>query len=178
MAPICKFWQQGYCKNGGTRHQNNTNIRSSLELEKKKRKEKVKDEKKQRQQLTMSINLASCRFEHTNANANPFASNSNRFSALNAGGSSNSNSNSNSYKPQENPYKITKDSIKTDLTDERPRWILSCYGPGRDAPEQLFGGHSREQSLEEVMLHIRSSGNEQQAVRNFMVSFLSATSVD
>ncbi|XXH02091.1 hypothetical protein Hte_008457 [Hypoxylon texense] len=137
MAPICKFWQQGYCKNGESKWRRNY------------------------QQLTMSINVASCRFEHTNANANPFASNSNRFSALNPGGSSNNNSNH--YKPQENPYKITKDSIKTDLSDERPQWILSCYGPGKDAPEQLFGGYPREQSLEEVMLYIRGSGNEQQA---------------
>ncbi|KAI1139447.1 hypothetical protein F5Y05DRAFT_381964 [Hypoxylon sp. FL0543] len=118
MAPTCRFWQQGNCRNG-----------------------------------------ASCRFEHpgANMNPNPFgapSSNTNRFSALNntAGGRS-----------QEIPYKLSKDAIKLDLTGERPAWLLSCYGPGRDAPEQLFGGYPREQSLEEVMVYIRGSSNQQQA---------------
>ncbi|KAK7754412.1 hypothetical protein SLS62_003705 [Diatrype stigma] len=61
-------------------------------------------------------------------------------------------------------YKVTKESIKIDLADERPSWILSCYGPGRDAPEQLFGGYPREQSLEEVRLYITESANPQQAL--------------
>ncbi|KAI0593962.1 hypothetical protein F4775DRAFT_575584 [Biscogniauxia sp. FL1348] len=122
MAPLCKFWQQGNCRNG-----------------------------------------ASCRFEHPGANSNPFGTpntnnnnNNNRFNALNTGGN----------RPQDgpNPYKITKEGIKVDLADERPTWILSCYGPGRDAPEQLFGGYPREQSLEEVMVYIRGSGNQQQAM--------------
>ncbi|KAI1499095.1 hypothetical protein F5X99DRAFT_391215 [Biscogniauxia marginata] len=118
MAPLCKFWQQGNCRNG-----------------------------------------ANCRFEHPGANSNPFGapnSNTNRFSALNNGGN----------RPQENvnPYKITKDGIKVDLADECPTWILSCYGPGRDAPEQLFGGYPREQSLEEVMVYIRGSSDQQQAM--------------
>ncbi|KAI1763241.1 hypothetical protein GGR53DRAFT_373859 [Hypoxylon sp. FL1150] len=102
---------------------------------------------------------ASCRYEHPSANANPFSSNTNRFSALSAGGG-----HGNNYKPQDNPYKLTKDIIKLDLADDRPRWILSSYGPGKDAPEQLFGGYPREQSLEEVMMYIRASGNEQQAM--------------
>ncbi|KAI0108824.1 hypothetical protein F4776DRAFT_657390 [Hypoxylon sp. NC0597] len=120
MAPICRFWQQGNCRNG-----------------------------------------TSCRFEHpgvnTNPNPNPFGapnSNTNRFSALNNAGGSRS---------QEIPYRLSKDAIKLDLTVERPSWLLSCYGPGRDAPEQLFGGYPREQSLEEVMVYIRSSSNQQQA---------------
>ncbi|KAI0179617.1 hypothetical protein GGR52DRAFT_206525 [Hypoxylon sp. FL1284] len=124
MAPLCKFWQQGYCRNG-----------------------------------------ASCRFEHPNPNpnANSFASNTNRFSALNSGNKNNYNSNNN-YRAQDNTYSVTKDGIKSDLTIERPQWILSCYGPGRDSPAQLFGGYPREQSLEEIMLYIRGSGNEQQAM--------------
>ncbi|KAI1640809.1 hypothetical protein F4809DRAFT_588854 [Biscogniauxia mediterranea] len=118
MAPLCKFWQQGNCRNG-----------------------------------------ASCRFEHPGANSNPFGApnaNTNRFNALNTGGN----------RPQDgaNPYKITKEGIKVDLADERPTWILSCYGPGRDAPEQLFGGYPREQSLEEVMVYMRGSSNQQQAM--------------
>ncbi|KAI1456117.1 hypothetical protein F4805DRAFT_433903 [Annulohypoxylon moriforme] len=125
MPPLCKFWQQGYCRNG-----------------------------------------ASCRFDHPGDNApasNPFGapnSNANRFSALNSGGGGN--------KPQENPYKITADIIKGDLLVERPPWPLSCYGPGREAPEQLFGGYPREQSLEEVMVYIKSASNQQQAESEIM----------
>ncbi|KAI0450991.1 hypothetical protein F5B21DRAFT_397450 [Xylaria acuta] len=115
MAPLCRFYQQGNCRNG-----------------------------------------ANCRFEHpgVNTDSNPFSAG--RFGAL-------SNT---SARPQDgaNPYKVTKESIKVDLAEERPTWILSCYGPGKEAPEQLFGGYPREQSLEEVMLHIRGSANPQQAL--------------
>ncbi|KAI1109924.1 hypothetical protein F5Y14DRAFT_430615 [Nemania sp. NC0429] len=114
MAPLCKFYQQGNCRNG-----------------------------------------ASCRFEHPGAETNPFgAPNTNRFNALNKDGTT--------------PYKITKDSIKVDLAEERPSWILSCYGPGKDAPEQLFGGYPREQSLEEVMMYVKGSANQQQALSEVM----------
>ncbi|KAI0115404.1 hypothetical protein F4814DRAFT_320840 [Daldinia grandis] len=104
-------------------------------------------------------NDTACRFEHpgANTNANPFgapSSNTNRFNALSAGANRN----------QENPYRITGDIIRTDLGFERPSWMLSCYGPGRDAPEQLFGGYPREQSPEEVMLYVRGSSNQQQAM--------------
>ena len=34
----------------------------------------------------------------------------------------------------------------------RPDWVFSCYGPGRNAPKQLFGGPQREQSFEELRL--------------------------
>ncbi|AEO68441.1 uncharacterized protein THITE_2117979 [Thermothielavioides terrestris NRRL 8126] len=52
------------------------------------------------------------------------------------------------------PYPgLTADAIQRDLTSELPQWILSCYGPGRDAPEQLWGGYPREQSFEEIRLH-------------------------
>ncbi|GAW22593.1 hypothetical protein ANO14919_121330 [Xylariales sp. No.14919] len=117
MAPLCRFYQQGNCRNG-----------------------------------------VNCRFEHpgANANSNPFGGpGGNRFNALNT----------TSTRPQDgtNPYKVTKESIKIDLAEERPTWILSCYGPGKEAPEQLFGGYPREQSLEEVMVHIRGAANQQQA---------------
>lgn len=65
------------------------------------------------------------------------------------------------------PYSLDKDQIVTDLSSERPQWILSAYGPGRQAPIQLFGGPGREQSFEEMrLLHYMgmASGNPQQAV--------------
>lgn len=65
------------------------------------------------------------------------------------------------------PYALSKETIVKDLTSEAPQWILSAYGPGRDAPEQLFGGNLREQSVEEMRLvHMmaEASGNPQQAV--------------
>lgn len=64
-------------------------------------------------------------------------------------------------------YNINADTIEKDLTTEVPQWILSAYAPGRDAPEQLFGGFPREQSFEELRLHFmmgKAAGNEQQAV--------------
>lgn len=51
--------------------------------------------------------------------------------------------------------------------NELPTWILSCYGPGKDAPEQLFGGYPREQSFEEIRLHFMQgamAGNPAKAV--------------
>lgn len=65
------------------------------------------------------------------------------------------------------PYMLDKNAILTDLTSEKPQWILSAYGPGRNAPAQLFGGLPREQSFEEMrLLHYMglASGNPQQAV--------------
>ncbi|KAI1821178.1 hypothetical protein F4861DRAFT_483898 [Xylaria intraflava] len=119
MAPICRFYQRGDCRNG-----------------------------------------ANCRFEHPGANTSANAFDTNRFNVFNSA----------SAKPQDatNPYKVTKESIRVDLADERPTWILSCYGPGKGAPEQLFGGYPREQSLEEVMLYIRGSANQQQAISEVM----------
>jgi len=62
---------------------------------------------------------------------------------------------------------LTEEIVQRDLTSELPGWILSCYGPGRDAPEQLFGGNPREQSFEEMRLHYMQgamNGNPQAAV--------------
>ena len=66
------------------------------------------------------------------------------------------------------PYSLSKDTIEKDLREEAPQWILSCYGPGRDAPEQLFGGYPREQSTDEIRLHYEKgvqAGKQQEVVR-------------
>ena len=65
-------------------------------------------------------------------------------------------------------YKLDKAIITNDLIKERPQWILSAYGPGRDAPLQLFGGHPREQSFEELRVRhyeLAAQGNQQQALQ-------------
>ncbi|KAI9723613.1 MAG: hypothetical protein M1812_000913 [Candelaria pacifica] len=65
-------------------------------------------------------------------------------------------------------YSLSKDVIHNDLAKEPPQWILSAYGPGRDAPVQLFGGFPREQSFEEMRLHhylAAAQGNEPQAAQ-------------
>ncbi|KAF5002679.1 hypothetical protein FGRMN_217 [Fusarium graminum] len=98
----------------------------------------------------------SCRFEHINPNNRNQSSN--RFGAL--GGGSNQN--------LAEKYNVTVETIERDLTNELPTWILSAYAPGRDAPQQLFGGYPREQSFEELRLHYmtgKASGNEQQAAQ-------------
>lgn len=75
----------------------------------------------------------------------------------------------------ENPYSVSTAGIVKDLTDERPPWIFSAYGPGRDAPGQLFGGQQTEQSFEELRLHhwkALAAGNPQAAVRVFIPGFV------
>lgn len=84
-----------------------------------------------------------CKFEHPNPN-------NNRFGAFGGGGGGNGGFNNNRNK--DIPFSLSKDTIQIDLTTDRPQWILSAYGPGRDAPEQLFGGFPREQSFEEIRL--------------------------
>ncbi|KAM7203133.1 hypothetical protein V8F20_004075 [Naviculisporaceae sp. PSN 640] len=99
-------------------------------------------------------NGSSCRFEHPRNGGQS----SNRFSALgNQGGN------------QAMDYGITADQIQKDLTSELPQWILSCYGPGKEAPEQLFGGYPREQSFEEIRLFFMeglAKGNPQGALQD------------
>lgn len=64
-------------------------------------------------------------------------------------------------------YSLDRDTLVNDLSIDHPQWILSAYGPGKDAPVQLFGGPMRELSFEEMRLyHYQESaaGRQQQAV--------------
>ncbi|OAR01278.1 hypothetical protein LLEC1_08120, partial [Akanthomyces lecanii] len=101
----------------------------------------------------------SCRFEHSIAGG---AQPSNRFGALGGGGGSGSQ-----FQRDLDKYYIKLDALEADLTTEPPTWILSAYAPGREAPDQLFGGPMREQSFEEMRLHYmkgKAEGNEQKAL--------------
>ena len=65
-------------------------------------------------------------------------------------------------------YKLEKTVITNDLSKERPLYTLSAYGPGRDAPRQLFGGLPREQSFEELRAkhyELAAQGKEQAAIQ-------------
>ncbi|KAL2072350.1 hypothetical protein VTL71DRAFT_11693 [Oculimacula yallundae] len=132
---VCKFWQQGTCRNGDR-----------------------------------------CKFLHTsssNPNQQP-VSNGNRYTALQGDnyGSRNNNGyqsgSSRAVSPaRELPYSLDKKAILLDLTAEKPQWILSAYGPGRQAPAQLFGGPMREHSFEEMrLIHYMAlaAGNSQPAI--------------
>ena len=64
--------------------------------------------------------------------------------------------------------------MKQDLTDQRPVYPLSCYGPGRDAPRQLIEGPV-EISPEELRLRYytqRAAGNESAAVCNVHTEYV------
>ncbi|KAL6709517.1 hypothetical protein ACN47E_001452 [Coniothyrium glycines] len=97
-------------------------------------------------------------------------SSNNRFSAFGGGdryrpsqaGGSNAFGGNRDSKPS---FYLDKDDIKNDLTDQRPIYPLSSYGPGRDAPRQLIEGPV-EISPEELRLRyykLRNEGNEPQA---------------
>ncbi|KAH8777649.1 CCCH zinc finger domain-containing protein [Diaporthe sp. PMI_573] len=107
-----------------------------------------------------------CRFEHPSANGSASA---NPFSVLSGNSNTNNNRGGFGRQPaaQPNQFSLSKDTIQKDLAEERPAWILSAYGPGRDAPEQLWGGYPIEQSFEEIRLHYmtgEASGNAQGAL--------------
>lgn len=105
---------------------------------------------------------ANCKFEHPGSrpSGNPFAPLQNSFQ---------NNNNNNNNAPRGSSaadFYLNRDAIQKDLQEERPEWILSAYGPGRDAPEQLWGG-ILEQSPEEMRLHAmtcEAAGNLQGAV--------------
>ncbi|KAK2595563.1 hypothetical protein QQS21_006737 [Conoideocrella luteorostrata] len=107
---------------------------------------------------------SACRFEHPGA-ANNRGQPQNRFGVLTSAGGGGSGSGG--LQDALGRYNITTETIEKDLTNEAPQWILSAYAPGRNAPEQLFGGFPREQSFEEMRMHYltaKASGNEQRAL--------------
>ena len=62
--------------------------------------------------------------------------------------------------------------IRTDLTTDRPLYILSAYAPSKSLAEQLFGGQPREQSFEELRFRhyeLTAQGNEAQAIQEAQV---------
>ncbi|EGS22464.1 uncharacterized protein CTHT_0020020 [Thermochaetoides thermophila DSM 1495] len=125
---VCRFWQQGYCRNGNA-----------------------------------------CKFEHPPKGGQNY----NRFGALSGSGQGMGGRVS---EPPHYPG-LSEDAIQKDLTSELPTWILSCYGPGRDAPEQLFGGYPREQSFEEIRLHFYNglmAGNPQGALNEIQAAYQAA----
>ena len=75
------------------------------------------------------------------------------------------------------PYSLDEGIIRTDLSTDRPLWILSAYGPGKGAPIQLLGGEPREVSFEELRLRhyeLAASGREQEAIQEAQQLYNSA----
>ena len=97
-----------------------------------------------------------CRYEHTGQDTVQGAFEKSPFPTFANQSSSQSAASMN--------FSVTRDLVEADLTRDLPTWILSSYGPGRDAPEQLFGGSSREQSFEEARLfyEVESAQGRQQ----------------
>ncbi|KAL4942463.1 hypothetical protein BDV06DRAFT_192048 [Aspergillus oleicola] len=100
-----------------------------------------------------------CKNEHPGQQQQQQLTSGNRFGALSSGGGSGfgsraSSGQSQQFKQEPANYGLTTDDIKADLVagKGRPDWIFSCYGPGKDAPKQLFGGPQRERSFEELRL--------------------------
>ncbi|CAK7270863.1 hypothetical protein SEPCBS119000_004306 [Sporothrix epigloea] len=106
-----------------------------------------------------------CRYGNNCRNEHPVA-NQNRFGVF---GAPSGGSPANSAASTGNTYDVRPDGIVLDLTEERPPWIFSAYGPGRNAPAQLFGGAQTEQSFEELRLHYYNAvaaGNPQAAIND------------
>lgn len=107
---------------------------------------------------------ARCKFEHPGGNGPsnnafaPLAQNENRDRRTTAA-----------------DFYLSREGIQNDLGPERPQWVLSAYGPGKETPEQLWGGQL-EQSPEEMRLHCmtsEASGNLQGAVSSNTLSVAS-----
>ncbi|KAL2125592.1 hypothetical protein VTJ04DRAFT_1957 [Mycothermus thermophilus] len=114
----------------------------------------------------------SCKFEHPKPAQQQ---NFNRFGAL--AGQPGPSGNRNAAQDAPAYPGLTAEGIERDLRYELPQWILSCYSPGKDAPEQLWGGYPREQSFEEIRLHFMlgaMAGNPQGALADIQNLYQSA----
>ncbi|KAE8362785.1 hypothetical protein BDV27DRAFT_146659 [Aspergillus caelatus] len=118
-----------------------------------------------------------CKFEHPGQSS---LGSGNRFGVLSGGGGGGGFGGRNAQQNQQPAnYGITADDIKADLTagKSRPEWVFSCYGPGKNAPKQLFGGVQREQSFEELRLRhyeAAATGNAEQAVQEAQALYAEA----
>lgn len=95
----------------------------------------------------------SCRFEH------PSNEGGNRQGSISNGGIF-----GNVNRPER--WHLNEEDIKNDLTNTRPKWILSTYGPGKETPAALFVDN--EFSAEEVRLRFyqaQAAGNADAADR-------------
>ncbi|KAK0666638.1 hypothetical protein QBC41DRAFT_325463 [Cercophora samala] len=113
-----------------------------------------------------------CKFEHPRdggSNQSPFGGGGNRFSALSGGQQS---AFGGSKQPDQPDYPgLNEETIRKDLVNELPQWIFSCYGPGKDAPDNLFGGYPREQQPEELRIHFmkgQAAGEAEAAMNEIM----------
>ncbi|KNG80835.1 hypothetical protein ANOM_011217 [Aspergillus nomiae NRRL 13137] len=120
-----------------------------------------------------------CKFEHPGQSS---LGSGNRFGVLSGGGGGGGGGfGGRSAQQNQQPanYGVTADDIKIDLTagKGRPEWVFSCYGPGKNAPKQLFGGVQREQSFEELRLRhyeAAAAGNAEQAVQEAQALYAEA----
>ncbi|KAK4675239.1 hypothetical protein QC764_001550 [Podospora pseudoanserina] len=113
-----------------------------------------------------------CRFEHPRdggSSQSPFGGGGNRFSALSGGQQGAFGGSKQSDQPE---YAgLNEETIRKDLQNELPQWIFSCYGPGKDAPDNLFGGYPREQQPEELRIHFmkgQAAGEAEAAMNEIM----------
>ncbi|KAK2845271.1 hypothetical protein FQN49_005886 [Arthroderma sp. PD_2] len=112
-----------------------------------------------------------CRDEHPKSQGQFGFTSGNRFGVLQSGGSKQGGGFGGDKQDPRDKYSLNAADIKNDLTDGqgRPQWIFSAYGPGKNAPIQLFGGPEREQSFEEMRaLHYAAvaEGKPQEAIQN------------
>ncbi|KAJ9296820.1 hypothetical protein DTO271G3_5019 [Paecilomyces variotii] len=112
-----------------------------------------------------------CKYEHP---GQPTLG-ANRFGVLSGSGGGSTSSGGfgarSSAQSQQTPsYGVTAADIRADLSPGkgRPEWVFSSYGPGKNAPRQLFGGPQREQSFEEMRLRhyeAAAAGNPTPAIQ-------------
>lgn len=84
----------------------------------------------------------SCRFDHPNGQSSSNQTGGNRQGSFSRGGHAFGNVS------KSEGWLLNEDDIRNDLTNTRPKWILSAYGPGKEPPASLFV--ENEYSPEEV----------------------------